>query len=621
MKLRKNQRVGPYVVLQVLPKGHGGFAQVLHARLASGVGEDVALKLARSAVGEREAGTTTFDAALQNEVELLRRLHHRGIVRIVPIPLSANRAIYMARDLSLPGHPWYFAMEFLAGGTLDELVQRHKRLAPGLAIEIAIQVAQALAYIHEQGMWHYDVKARNIMFRYPVRQGQPVEAVLGDFGVAQDERLKAAVEGGSIEYLSPERLGELDSGGTFRTDAPKKADVYALGVVLYYMVTGRMPFRGSHARITTAIRTEQPVSPLVLNKELADGPYRALATLIASMMAKDPAERPSAQEVAEHLEELAPAPREWQLRPAKTKAASKRQRVWLRWAGLGVALFLTGALVVRGLASRATDAAVSGPTVTPSSVGQGAIQIMGTGAVATVASPTLQRPTASPTAAGQKGASASRATATLVALPTSMPVPTAAPRTDVLRLVSPANDARIDALPLTLQWQARALADGERFAVTLRDEGGQTMALYATSNSLAVETWTLAQQGKIFWQVSLQTKGEGDAWTTLEQSAEGRFVVALAGGETASQSPAPAEAQEPTYSGEPKPAEPTQTATTTRATSTPRPMSVPTSAPEPTSEPSSEPTYAPWPPSAPEPTSAPTYAPEPTSAPWLIRVW
>jgi len=94
-------------------------------------------------------------------------------------------------------------------------------------------------YLHARGIAHRDIKPNNILFRRPVQEG--IEAVLVDFGLAQRQRARG-LEAGTLLYMAPEQI-EQERGGTARPD-PRPADIYALGVVLYRMVTGRLPFEG-----------------------------------------------------------------------------------------------------------------------------------------------------------------------------------------------------------------------------------------------------------------------------------------------------------------------------------------------------------------------------------------
>ena len=205
--MQAGARIGPYRVESVLPGSRGGFAQVVVARRVSGGSEHetVAVKIARtdSAAGiDAEA----FARALGTEVETLRVLKHPGIVRLFPIQLDDRRYSYMARADNLPGHPWYYVMEYLAGGTAEDLVREAGSLDPALAVEIAHQVGVALDYIHTSGYAHLDIKTNNIAFRRPLVSDAPPEAVLIDFGAAQKALRRAEVEAGALMYLPPERV-------------------------------------------------------------------------------------------------------------------------------------------------------------------------------------------------------------------------------------------------------------------------------------------------------------------------------------------------------------------------------------------------------------------------------
>jgi serine/threonine-protein kinase len=228
-------------------------------------------------------------------VEILRELHHPHIVRLYPLE-EGPRAVYSKR-IPETGQ-WYFAMELLEGGSLEELLKRRSPLPIEVAVEIGYQVAMALEYLHARGVAHRDIKPNNILFRRPVQEG--IEAVLVDFGLAQRQRARG-LEAGTLLYMAPEQI-EQEKGGTARPD-PRPADIYALGVVLYRMVTGRLPFEGrSREQLTSAIRKSMPTRPSLLRRETP----APLDDLIFEMLAKDPERRPSASLVARRLNEAVP---------------------------------------------------------------------------------------------------------------------------------------------------------------------------------------------------------------------------------------------------------------------------------------------------------------------------
>ena len=302
-------RIGPYRVEFVLPGSRGGFAQVVVARRVAGGSEHetVAVKIARtdSAAG---VDAEAFARALGSEVETLRVLKHPGIVRLFPIQLDDVRYSYMARADNLPGRPWYYVMEYLAGGSVEDLIREQSALDPALAVEIAHQVGVALDYIHTSGYAHLDIKTNNIVFRRPLALGEPPEAVLIDFGAAQKALRRAEVEAGALMYLPPERVQVLVGNRAPETVVDKSAaDVYALGITLYRLLTGDLPFRGKRDHVTTAILNDVPTHPMQINRNLVTLPE--LDALIMQMLEKDPERRPGIKEVLTRLDQVVAPPR------------------------------------------------------------------------------------------------------------------------------------------------------------------------------------------------------------------------------------------------------------------------------------------------------------------------
>ncbi|HVS84428.1 MAG TPA: serine/threonine-protein kinase [Gaiellaceae bacterium] len=178
------------------------------------------------------------------------------------------------------GRP-FMVLEYLPGGTLAE------RLAPGepLPVEaiepIALGVAAGLAHAHERGIVHRDLKPANILFD---EDGRPK---IADFGIAR----RAAGEGtlteagtvlGTANYISPEQAAGEPAGPA--------SDVYALGVILFHLLTGRLPFVSGDALELAALHRDAPPPPMA--PVAADVPP-ALVALTEQMLAKDPAQRPA----------------------------------------------------------------------------------------------------------------------------------------------------------------------------------------------------------------------------------------------------------------------------------------------------------------------------------------
>ncbi|HEX9118564.1 MAG TPA: serine/threonine-protein kinase, partial [Anaerolineae bacterium] len=314
--LRAGLSVGPYVIEHVLKEGRGGYAQVVVARQAlpgGGAEAHVALKFARTQVPGRddEKATETarhYERALTTEVELLRDLRHPGVVRLYSIPIDRQRFRYQARAAELDGQPWYFAMEYLAGGSLQALLDQQKVLDLPLTVEIAQQIAGTLDYLHSRGISHLDLKANNVLFREPLAGHIAPQAVLIDFGTAQKLVRHAEEEGATVSYSPPERVAIMMGKAPPESFANKPAaDVYSLGVLLYRMVTGRLPFTGERSHVTTRILTESPTRPVSYSRPLQTAP--GLDDLIMEMLAKEPAGRPSAAAVAKRLDDILPGPR------------------------------------------------------------------------------------------------------------------------------------------------------------------------------------------------------------------------------------------------------------------------------------------------------------------------
>lgn len=322
--LDADERTAPvenYGVFRVRDRiAEGGTAFVFRGEHCE-TGETVALKTVRT-------GLPHEIAVLSREIVTLRELNHPGIVRFV------------ANGTSPAGFPW-MAVELLKGRTLfdeigclwSEQGDRRDRLHavsaadfldstpaagnwmfsleddPALAVPtrkpaagrlwdalaLLVRLCPALTYIHRRGIIHGDLKPANILL------GDDGRITLLDFGLAQRPRGRVGRGGevsevrmGTVEYAAP----ELMCGARVE----ETADIYSLGVVLYEMVTGRLPFDGhTVGEIAAKHLDQQPLSP----SELVAGLSWDLEDLMMEMLAKDPAARPrSARELAGRLARL-----------------------------------------------------------------------------------------------------------------------------------------------------------------------------------------------------------------------------------------------------------------------------------------------------------------------------
>ncbi|AKA83449.1 serine/threonine-protein kinase [Pseudomonas synxantha] len=248
--------------------GEGAMASVYLATQCS-LERKVALKVMAAAL----AADPTFCERFLREGKTLARLSHPHTVTI--------------HDIGNVGELYYMAMEYLPNGTLKERIAAG--LTPEQGVTLIRQIASALGYAHAQGLVHRDVKPANILFR------ADGTAVLSDFGIAKslDDRTQFTQVGfavGTPSYMSPEQARGQEIDG--------RADLYALGVVLYEILVGKLPYSGTDALSTALAHLTEPLPELPVHHGRYQGVLRKL-------LAKDPAERfPNAAALLEALEQL-----------------------------------------------------------------------------------------------------------------------------------------------------------------------------------------------------------------------------------------------------------------------------------------------------------------------------
>ncbi|MCX4906057.1 serine/threonine-protein kinase [Streptomyces sp. NBC_00878] len=258
--------------------GSGGMGTVWRA-VDELVERDVAVKEPRLPGDPQDAAHQRAYNRLQREARAAARVEHPGAVAIHDVVVE-------------DGLPW-IVMELIRGESLHELLQRGA-LPPAESARIGLAVVGALKAAHAKGIVHRDVKPANVLL------GQHGRVVLTDFGIAHiqgEESLTMSGEFvGSLEFIAPERMSGRGAGPA--------ADLWSLGVCLYAAVEGWSPFRRTTLESTlAAILSGEPPEP----KQA--GP---LGPLIIRLLAKDPAERPDADEVVVALEAVAegwPVPR------------------------------------------------------------------------------------------------------------------------------------------------------------------------------------------------------------------------------------------------------------------------------------------------------------------------
>jgi serine/threonine protein kinase len=263
--------------------GEGRTGQVFRARDAK-TGERVAVKLLHKPLCIVPEPVRRF----AREFEATSRIDHPNVVRSI--------AFGQESDGEYAG-THYLVMELLDGRKLDDVLKAG-RLDADRAVRIALDVAKALAAAHELGIVHRDVEPSNVVLSRS--KGKEIAKVL-DFGLARlqssnEEALTdVGVRLGTPEYMSPEYV---ESG-----DLEPRSDVYALGVLLYTMLTGVAPFVGRTLSVMQN-HVHQPVTP---PSSWVPGLAPWLEALILEMLSKQPEHRPSATEVVERLSAALPA--------------------------------------------------------------------------------------------------------------------------------------------------------------------------------------------------------------------------------------------------------------------------------------------------------------------------
>lgn len=248
--------------------GRGGMATVYLA-VQESVDREVALKIMSPAL----LADPNFGERFLREAKIAARLHHRHVVGI--------------HDVGRAGDYHYIAMEYLGGGPV--LAKDGSTRDPAFALRVTREIAGALAYAQEKGFVHRDVKPDNILLR------DDGSAALTDFGIARalDSTLRMTKTGavvGTPHYMSPEQARGKPVDG--------RSDLYALGVVLYEMLVGRVPYQADDSLAIGIMHITQPVPVL------PDG-IGGLQPLIGRLLAKQPEDRfQTGQEVAAAIVEI-----------------------------------------------------------------------------------------------------------------------------------------------------------------------------------------------------------------------------------------------------------------------------------------------------------------------------
>jgi eukaryotic-like serine/threonine-protein kinase len=264
------------------PIGHGGMARVYLAEDTS-LHRPVAIKVLDS----RHADDDQFVERFAREARAAAGLNHPNIVSIY--------------DRGSAGGAYYIVMEYVEGRTLKDVIEQEGPLAPRRSVDLVLQLLAGLRQAHQRGVIHRDVKPHNVIVQPDGR------LKVMDFGIARAQGRGDMTEAGSIvgtaQYLAPEQARGLAVG--------PPADLYATGVVLYEMLTGKVPFTGaSSVAIAMKQVQEEPVPPSRLNPAVPPD----LEKIVLRALVKDPEKRyQTADQMGRDLdrfrkgEEIAPA--------------------------------------------------------------------------------------------------------------------------------------------------------------------------------------------------------------------------------------------------------------------------------------------------------------------------
>ncbi len=283
---------GRYEVIEEL--GRGGMGRVYKV-FDQKIKEIVALKLFHPEISVNEKAIERF----RNELKFALKISHRNVCR--------------THDLGEEGYMHFITMEYVDGENLKGFIKRAGQLTPGKAVSVAKQVCEALAEAHRQGLVHRDLKPQNIMID---REGN---ARIMDFGIARFVEAEgltgSGVMIGTPQYMSPEQaeVKEVD----------RRADIYSLGIILYEMLTGKVPFEGETPLIIIIKhKSERAKDPRELNPHLPE----EVTQLVFKCLEKDREKRyQSAEDLLKELSLIEQGLPTAERMIAKKAAAAKKE--------------------------------------------------------------------------------------------------------------------------------------------------------------------------------------------------------------------------------------------------------------------------------------------------------
>ncbi|MCC7294287.1 MAG: protein kinase [Acidobacteria bacterium] len=308
---------GRYEIIEEI--GRGGMGRVYRAYDRQ-LKEDVALKLLKPEISFNEKAVERF----RNELKFARRIAHPRVCRMY--------------DLGESGLAHYLTMEYVEGEDLKAFIRRSDHLTTAKALDIGRQIAEGLEEAHRLGVVHRDLKPQNVMID---REGK---AKIMDFGLARISETEGLTGSGLMlgtpEYMSPEQVDLTDVDG--------RVDIYALGIILYEMVTGHVPFKGETPLAVALKQKNEKARDVRESNPLVPD---TLISVILKCLEKDPGHRyQTAAETSEALLEvergLSSAVLEISKTSARGSSAHLRPRRIKRAVAVPAALAVLAAAIV-----------------------------------------------------------------------------------------------------------------------------------------------------------------------------------------------------------------------------------------------------------------------------------
>jgi len=256
------KRVGQYQVIRKI--GEGGMGQVYLARQES-IGREVAIKF----IVDRAANIAEFAERFEREVKICASLNHAHIIKVFDYGRAPNVAAA------------YIVMEYLKGGSLADIIHSKRPLPLTTVVELFEQIASALDYAHSKDIIHRDLKPLNVL----IDEGR--NAYISDFGLAKLRTASSLTNTGAMmgtaAYMSPEQWKG-------KPPLDQRADIYSLGIMLFEMITGQLPFDAETMENMLYLHLFEPLPQI--NKVRTDVPP-AVQQVIENATAKDRNQRTS----------------------------------------------------------------------------------------------------------------------------------------------------------------------------------------------------------------------------------------------------------------------------------------------------------------------------------------